>query len=170
MSNGYQHGKYDILVTCAPVKDALPGDSVMLRMEELKLIISANHPFANRHWNQQALPRETIKEELSNVDAIRHERGATNHDIENELFHGLGMQTQTICRLGNYGALMQMVGGGMGYSIVSGDVVDKDERVKCWSLSPKLERLNMLFIHPNVNMGSPEKYLIELIKNYKLFK
>ena len=170
LSSGYMHGKYDILVTCAPTADALPGDSMVLRKEELKLIISAKHPFANRHWNQQVIPRETIKEELQNVDAIRHERGATNHDIENELFHGLGMQTQTICRLGNYGALMQMVGGGMGYSIVSGDVLDKDERVKCWSLSPRLERLNIMFIHPNLTIGSPEKYLIEIIKNYKLFK
>lgn len=170
LSTGYMHGKYEILVTCAPTVDALPGESVLLRMEELKLIISANHPFANRHWNQQVLSRKVIKEELQNVDAIRHERGATNHEIENELFHGLGMQTQTICRLGNYGALMKMVGGGMGYSIVSGDVVDKDERVKSWSLSPKLERMNMMFIHPNVTMGSPEQYLIEIIKGYKLFK
>ena len=170
LSNGYMHGKYDILVTCAPAEDALPGISVPLRKEELKLIISASHPFATRHWNQPTLPRQTIKDELQYVDAIRHERGATNHEIENELFHELGMQTQTICRLGNYGALMQMVGGGMGYSIVSGDVVDRDMRVKSWSLSPKLERLNVMFIHPNMNMGSPEKYLTEIIRNYKTFK
>jgi len=170
LSNGYMHGKYDLLVTCAPSEDALIGTGVLLRKEELKLVISANHQFANRHWNQQVLPREAIKEELFGVDAIRHERGTTNHEIENELYHGLGMQPQTICRLGDYSALMQMVGAGLGYTIVSGDVVDKDDRVKSWSLSPTLERKNMLFIHPNVTMGSPEKYLIDLIKSYKTFK
>jgi len=169
LSNGYMHGKYDILVTCAPTEDALPGTCVLLRKEELKLIISASHQFANRHWNQQVLPREAIRDELSNVDAIRHERGTSNHEIENELYHELGMQPQTICRLGDYAALMQMVGAGFGYTIVSGDVVDKDDRVKSWSLSPALMRKNMMFIHPNVTMGSPEKYLIELIKDYRLF-
>ncbi|MGI6029556.1 MAG: LysR family transcriptional regulator [Candidatus Heteroscillospira sp.] len=169
LSANYLQGKLDMAVTSCYSENALPGMAVPLRMEELKLIINANTPFAIRHWNQQVLPRTAIREELINADAIRHERGATNHEIENQLFDELGMQTQTICQLGDYGALMRLVAGGMGYAIVSGDVVDREPNIKSWSLSPRLERANVLFIHPNVTIGSPEKYLTELIKGYRIF-
>ena len=169
LSTNYLQGKCDVLVISAVSENVLPGTCIPLRMEELKLIISSRDPFALRHWNQQTLPRTVLRDELLHADAIRHERGATNHEIENQLYEELGMQTKTICRLGDYGALMRLVAGGLGYAIVSGDVVDRDKSIKCWSLDPRLERCNLLCIHPNVTIGSPEKYLIEIIRGYRLF-
>lgn len=169
LSTGYFQGKYDVLVTSAVSEHVLPGVGFLLRMEELKLITSASDPFALRHWNQQELPRTVIRDELGNADAIRHDRGTSNHEIENQLFDELGTQTRTICQLGDDAALMRLVAGGLGYAIVSGDVVSRDKRIKSWSLSPRLERSNVMFIHPNVTIGSPEKYLIEIIKGYRLF-
>jgi len=170
LATDYQMGRLDVLVTSAVSENILPGTEFLLRREGLRLIISSRHPFAQRHWNQQTLPREAIRRELAQEDTIRHDRGSTNYLIENALFEELGMQTRTICQLGDYASLRRLVGSGLGYAIVSGDVVDVDQRIRSWELEPKLERANLLLVHPDVVVGSAEEYLIEIIRNYRLFQ
>ena len=140
LSTGYFQGKYDILVTSAVSENVLPGVCIPLRMEELKLIISASDPFALRHWNQSVLQRSVIRDELANADAIRHDLGTSNYDVENQLFDELGTQARTICQLGDDDALKRLVSSGLGYALVSENVVGKDSRI----IRQKL--LRMIFI------------------------
>lgn len=169
LSDGYLRGKYDMAVTSAIHDDSLPGKCVKLRDEELKLIINANHSFALRHMNEEVLPRSIIRDELADVEVIRTERGATNHEIENQLFSELGIQTITVCELGDHLALVRLVEGGVGYAVVSGDYASRGENTKSWSIDPGLYRVNAIFVHPSLEVGTPEKFLIGLIKSHQLF-
>ena len=166
----YNQNKIDIAITSLIPNNVLPGICEPLRNEELKLIINDKHPFAEKHWGETELPRELIKSELANVDLIRAERGATMHEIENQIFAELEFKPRALCEIGDYMTYIRLVEGGMGFAIISGDNLSSRPNIKSWSLSPKVERINAIYINPNVKVGNAEKYLIKLIREFRLFR
>ncbi|MGE4353492.1 MAG: LysR family transcriptional regulator [Oscillospiraceae bacterium] len=170
LSVEYNQKKIDMAVTSLIPNNVLPGICEPLRNEELKLIINRKHPFAEKHRHESEIPRELMKTELADVEMIRAEQGATIHEIENQLFDELQFMPRTICEIGDYMTFIRLVEGGMGYALVSGDNLEAHPGIRSWSLSPKLERVNAMFVQPVTRIGTPEEYLINLIRNYRLFK
>ena len=162
--------RVDIAAGTLSNHDVLPDNCEVLRQEEMVLIISPDHPFAQKHCHESELPENVLRRDLEGVSFIRSAVGSTARTMEDELFERIGLKMRTFCEVTDYSAFLGLVEAGLGFAFISSDFIENCDTVCHWHLKPKMRRQNALYIRPGLKIGDREKFLIDSIRNYRLFK
>lgn len=162
--------RVDIAAGTLSNHDALPENCEILRREEMVLIVSRDHPFAKKHAHETVLPETVLRRDLDEVSFIRSAVGSTARTMEDELFDRIGLKMHTFCEVNDYSAFLGLVEAGLGFAFISSDFIDSCDSVCHWHLQPTMSRQNALYVRPGLKIGDREQFLIDSIRNYKLFK
>ena len=161
--------RVDIAAGTLSRQDPLPENSQLLRQEEMVLIVSRDHPFAKMHANETELPESVLRRDLDGVSFIRSAAGSTARNMEDELFARIGLKMRTFCEVTDYSTFLELVEANLGFAFISADYIASCDKVCHWHLQPKMMRQNALYVRPGLKLGESEQFLINAIKNYKLF-
>lgn len=166
----YAQYNIDIAVMAYSHLDQFPDDAELLRLEEMRLAINADHPFAIAHAEDPVLPESAIKDGLSDFGFLRSAYGSTNRALEDSLFEKINFDPVIFCESNDSLTLTNIVESNLGFAILSSDYLQDRPKIKSWPLEPNLARINTLLIRPGMQLGPAEAYLIELVHNYHLFQ
>lgn len=161
--------KLDLAVMAATNLKEMAVPYERLRREELLLAVPADHPFCTLHPAGQAVSREKLASELKMESFIFSDQGSTIRMVEDSLFQELGFRPQIVCELNSNRTTLQMVAKGAGIALVPGSYVRGCPDVRAFPFQPGLYRSNILAYRKNLKISSPEKFLIELIRNASIF-
>jgi LysR family transcriptional activator of glutamate synthase operon len=100
----------DLGIIMSPAEALKSVDALPLCQEELVIIMSAEHPLANRSV--------LAAQDLSGLPFISHLRGIALHTVQQNYFDQLGVQPPIIMELENIEAIKSLVRAGMGVSMV----------------------------------------------------
>ena len=165
----YLSYRVDIAAGTLSHHDTLPENCQLLREEEMVLIVSRDHPFAKKHARETELAESVLRRDLEGVSFIRSAAGSTARSMEDELFGRIGLNMHTFCEVTDYTAFINLVEANLGFAFVSADYVDDYEQVRHWHLQPKMLRRNALYVRPGLELSECEQFLVDQIRNYRLF-
>lgn len=166
----YRRYSVDIGVTTLSSYDPLPESCEILREEEMMLIVSRDHPFSTAHAGDSEISESVLRFDLDGMNFIRSAEGSVSRTMENDLFKRIGLAPRTFCEVTDYITFINLVEANLGFAFVSADYIGLSDKVCAWHLSPRMMRKNALLIRPGFEISDAEKYLVEEIRNYKLFK
>lgn len=170
MRDAYARYELDIAVMSYSPYDPLPEGAELLRMEKMNLIVNSKHPFSIKHANEHTLPETCIKEELRDLGFIRSAVGTTIRDLEDELFRRINYTPSIFCEATDWLAFLTLVEANLAFAFVSSDYLDMGYDICGWNIAPSIDRKNVILVRPGFETGDAELRLLELIRNYKLFK
>ena len=166
----YAQYRIDIAVSTYHISDPLPEEGEVLRKEEMKLFVNKNHPFSAAHAGESSIPEQLLRTELDGMSFIRSAKGSLSRRMEDAMFERIGFSPRTFCEVNDYITFINLVEANLGFAFVSADYASLSNKVSIWSMEPKLLRRNILLVRPGFERGKEADYLIDRIKNYKLFK
>jgi len=169
LHNEFLNFKVDIAAGTLTNSEILPENCEILREEEMVLIVNKNQPFARKYAGETQLNEQALRD-LEDVSFIRSAVGSTARVLEDNLFQRIGLKMRAFCEVTDYAAFIDLVEANLGFAFVSADYLESDDRVAHWHLTPKISRLNALYIRPGMELSECESFLIDAIRNYKLFK
>ena len=100
----------DLGIIMSPAEALKSVDALPLCQDELVIILSAEHPLANKSV--------LAAQDLSDLPFISHLRGIALHTVQQNYFNQLGVQPRIIMELENIEAIKSLVRAGMGVSMV----------------------------------------------------
>lgn len=166
----FQRYDIDIAVTTTLPGDMPPSGGVLLRSEEMLLIVSSRQPFTRAHRDEDTVPESVIATELGGLSIIRSAIGSVSRVLEDRMFERIGFVPHTFCELTDNTVFIRMVEADLGYAFISSDYRDElSDQVQAWHLDPPLLRGNVLMVSPGIKTGGAEKYLLSLIRSHRIF-
>ncbi len=158
-----QDGRLDLALTASTGPLALEHE--LLRREEIVLAVPASHPAANRGIVDSAGFSSFFGQDCF----IRSKPGSTILELSQPWLERAGVQMQVACEVNDNHAALAMVSKGLGIAFVPRAYMARYPEAAALSLSPRLERDNLLVFRPNLELGPPQAYLLELIRTHPLF-
>jgi len=168
--NEFLNYKVDIAAGTFPPNDTLPENCEILRQEEMVLIVNKDHPFAKKHAHETELNELVLRQDLAEMSFIRSAVGSTGRILEDNLFQRIGLKPRIFCETTDYSAYIDLVEANLGFAFVSADYLKSDNGVAYWHLVPKMTRTNTLYLRPGMELDECESFIVDAIRNYRLFK
>lgn len=159
-----QDGRLDLALSA--VSGEVPLQQEKLRTEEIALAVSATHPAAG----EGTLTGARFRALFGGTPLLQSQPGSTILQLSEDWLRQCGATPPVACVINNNQAALDMVAAGLGMAFVPRSYAEQAEDVAVLSLSPKLERENLLLLRPNLAVGAVEEYLMELIRNHSLFQ
>lgn len=166
----YSQYNLDIAVMTHSQADQLPEDAVILRHEEMQLILHKDHPFTIKHADEDTVSENIFRNELQDFGFVRSAFGSASRCMENAVFDRIGHQPRVFCEANDSLTFINIVEANLGYAFISSDYTNDSPKLKSWKLSPSLTRINTLLIRPGMQVTPAEAYLLQLIRGHRLFK
>ncbi|MBF7096639.1 LysR family transcriptional regulator [Alkalibacter mobilis] len=161
--------KVDLALMAANDCSEFGDQCEILRREEVVFALPNSHKFCALHRDDlKDISQNELKELFKDDSFILSKQGSTIRFIADKILKMNNFVPDTVCEMNSMVAVREMVSKGIGVSFIPSTCAEPNHNVTYFSFSPKVFRYNIIAYRKNLVLNNPEKYLINLFKNYQL--
>ena len=143
--------------------DAEPAD--VLRKEEVLLDLPTDHPYTRENPGEP-IPQEEFVKRFRDENFLLSRKGSTLRVLADQLFEKYHFEPSAMCETNSIVATQIMVSNGSGVTFLGESCTEKGGPVACYSLEPKLYRLNLLVRRKHWILNEAEQLFCRLIREW----
>lgn len=167
--NNIKTGKIDIAIVAVTEDDYSINEHELLREEEIVLVTKSDSDKMKFFEGKTSITNDEFINHFSNDSFILSDIGSTLRKVTNRFFSENSLVPKIICEINNNDVILDMVSKMDCSSFIPIMYAKNREDLCYFNIIPKIKRINILSVSTKANILEPERYLIELIRTYKLF-
>lgn len=137
----------------------------VLRREEVLFALPTDHPYIQENPDGPIRQDDFIKR-FGDENFLMSRKGSTLRVLADQLFHKYDFEPSTVCETNSIMAAQIMVSNGSGVTFLGESCTENGGPVACYSLEPKLYRLNLLARRKHWILNDAEKLFCRLIQEW----
>ena len=139
----------------------------ILRKEEVLFALPMDHPYTRENPDRPIRQDDFVKR-FEDENFLLSRKGATLRVLTDQLFQKYNFKPSAMCETNSIIATRIMVSNGSGVTFLGESCTKEGEGgpVACYSLEPKLYRLNLLVRRRNWILNDAEQLLCQLIRDW----
>lgn len=137
----------------------------VLRREEVLFALPTDHPYVKENPNGPIRQDDFVKR-FGDENFLLSRKGSTLRVLADQLFQKYGFEPSTVCETNSIVATQIMVSNGSGVTFLGQSCTKEGGPVACYSLEPKLYRLNLLARRKHWILNDAEKLFCRLTREW----
>ena len=167
------------LIAANSVSPFSPGQTDLLRREEVLFAVCSSHPHNGNGEDSPPLSggsaqknppgilsRRDLKTVFGGENFLLSRQGSTLRVLTDQLFEELDFSPSAVCETNSVLANLGMTARGIGVTFIGESCKNSAEPVTYYSLDPPLSRLNLLVRRKNWRLNEAEEYFCTLIREH----
>lgn len=155
------------LISITDIKE-FKDHSELLQKEEVIFAVPNNHSFCLKHKkNSYQLPQMDIQKIFKYDSFILSKKGTPVRFIADDILEKNNFVPDPIFEMNSMHVVRNMVSKGVGVAFIPSSCAEYHPDVTYFSFTPKVYRHNIFAMRKHLLLNKPEKYLMELFRNYQ---
>lgn len=171
LKKAIQEGTIDLALISTDSLEHLTGYQKILRMEEIVFAVSSQNLVLQTYPDlPETLTFPQLMQYFAEESYILNKANSSFRPLINSVFADHSFHPVVICEVSNMTTIRDMIRHNIGVSFIPASIMDGTPDITCFSLSPKLLRINGLICRNTLAFTEEEQYLIDLIEQHPLFQ
>lgn len=146
------------------------GCSQVLGHEEILFAVPSGHPYCSSPNAKKELTAADLSAAFQNENFILPRKDSTISRAISSFIKECNINTEGVCSVNHMATVSNMVASRVGVAFIPRTCMQPDAPITYFSLSPKIYRLSAVIYRNDRPLTKPESRLIEMAKEYPLFK